>query len=92
MPLIMGAVAAVVTHHLRCSTQLCQLGHKLFVLLGHFLSSSSFKFCESRIPITLVRISGRQDFLACVVLLEGGWVTDLVAEVLSLSVHGIQLG
>lgn len=57
-----------------------------------FSLSSSFNFCESRTPITLIRMLGRQVFLACVVLLEGGWAAGLVAEVLSLSLHGVQSG
>lgn len=90
MQLIMGAIAPVVAQHLRCSKQLWQLGHKLFIFLGILVSSFSFKFSESRTPITLVRTSGRQDFLACAVLLEGSWVADMVAEVVSSPLHGIQ--
>lgn len=35
-------------------------------------------------------MSSRWEFLVCVVLLEAGWVADLVAEVLFLLLHGIQ--
>lgn len=70
MQLFMAAMALVVTQYLGCSKQLRQTGYK-GIFSFHLLTS-----------FTLVSMSGKWDFLVCVILLEAGWVADLVAEVL----------